>query len=125
MLYAAIYKSEKRTPGAAGRGDLSAFNILRKSLTSDIDDLHTIHFHRSEIIGCKGSFLPLRDPILRTRFNQELLQILSNTDYTILLVSLDKVSHKEHYRAPTNPYHHAMIAILERYISYLEKVGGR
>jgi hypothetical protein len=35
MSYAAIYKSEKRTPGAAGRGDLSAFNILRKNLTNE------------------------------------------------------------------------------------------
>lgn len=48
MLYAAIYKSEKRTPGAAGRGDLSVFNILRKNLTNEGDLCHNIPHHNAK-----------------------------------------------------------------------------
>lgn len=48
MSYAAIYKSEKRTPGAAGRGDLSVFNILRKNLTNEGDLCHNIPHHNAK-----------------------------------------------------------------------------
>jgi len=76
--------------------------------------------HRKDLINKRGSFWRLRDPQKEKSFNEDFLNFLKNKEYTIITVVIDKNNHVERYqKAAPHPYHFCMIAILERYCSFL------
>lgn len=98
-----------------------------EELKSRLFDSHPddpVIFHRKEIMEAKPPFEVLRDQDIRTQFDEALLRIISDTDFTVITVVLDKQDHAKRYEAwRYNPYHYCMSVLLERYVLYLEKEG--
>jgi hypothetical protein len=81
-------------------------------------------FHRKEMLGGSGPFVPLKDPVVRERFNADLLQLFSQWQYAVVTVCIDKQKHLETYQSwRYDPYHYCLEVLLERYIFFLEGVG--
>jgi hypothetical protein len=53
--------------------------------------------HRKEMLNARPPFQALRDPEVRLRFDDELLNLLADWEYTVISVCLDKKKHKETY----------------------------
>jgi hypothetical protein len=74
-------------------------------------------FHRKEMVNQKPPFEALRDVTIRERFDDELLSLLRESDYTVITVCLDKKAHKENYQTwRYDPYHYCLAVLLERYV---------
>ena len=54
-------------------------------------------FHRKEMINARGPFRALRNAETRERFDNDLLGLLQNWEYTVASVCIDKKRHKETY----------------------------
>ncbi len=97
---------------------------MKRLLTADPDDLPALH--REEIVRMSGKFKPLRDEVTRLRFNSLLLDMLSNMDYQVVTIVLDKAAHLRRYRdSAQHPYHYCLALLLERYAKFLHEMGGR
>jgi hypothetical protein len=46
--------------------------------------------HRKELLSAKSPFQNLREPEIRSKFDPELLKLLSAWDYTVITVCIDK-----------------------------------
>ena len=109
---------------------------VRKQLHPEFEDLKSrffdnhpddpVIFHRKEIINAKRPFEALRDKYIRKQFDEALLRIVSETDFTVITVVLDKQRYAERYKEwRYDPYHYCMSVLLERYVLYLDKKGLR
>ena len=100
-----------------------------EELKSQIFDSHPddpVIFHRKEIINAKHPFEVLKEQYIREQFNEALLRIVSETDFTVITVVLDKQWHAKRYKELRyDPYHYCMSVLLERYVLYLDKKGLR
>lgn len=105
-----------------------------RSITSDLDALKSNFFnpdpdeplilHRKELSRQKWPFHALQDPVLREKFDSELLGLLSEWDYKVITVVIDKLVHLNRYkRWADHPYHYCMMVLLERYTRWLKKFG--
>lgn len=96
-----------------------------EALKSKYFDSHPddpVILHRKEIVNAKYPFEVLRDENIRKQFDTELLNFLTNWEYTVVTVCLDKQSHKETYQAwRYEPYHYCLALLLERYAIFLEQ----
>ena len=82
-------------------------------------------FHRKEMVNAKQPFEILKDPDKLKQFDRELLSLLSAWEYTVLLVCLDKKSHKETYTTwRYDPYHYCLAVLLERFVFFLNQHGS-
>jgi len=78
-------------------------------------------FHRKEMLGAKNPFTTLREPHVRNRFDNDILQLIDSWDFIVISVCLDKQSHKETYQVwRYDPYHYCLAILLERYMFFLE-----
>jgi len=94
--------------------------IKSKYFNSHPDD--PVIFHRKKLVNAKYPFGALRDPIIRSNFDSDLLSLLGNWNYTVISVCLDKKSHKETYRVwRYDPYHYCLALLLERFTFFLEQ----
>lgn len=76
--------------------------------------------HRKELVNRRGPFGRLRDPEKEQRFNRDLLKFLSEQDYKLIGVVIDKKTHIERYGdAAYHPYHYCLAVLLERYCGFL------
>jgi len=76
--------------------------------------------HREKIINKAGSFWRLRDPDKERAFNDDFLKFISEQDYCIITVVIDKKTHIERYQdVAYHPYHYCLAALLERYCGFL------
>lgn len=89
-------------------------------LNEDPDE--PICLHRSDIRHAKGPFHPLSDEDTRLRFDERILGIMRDTEYTVITVFLDKLGmdSKFHWER-THPYHFLMEVLMEKYALCLEK----
>ena len=95
-------------------------SLKSKYFGSHPDD--PIILHRKEIVNAKYPFEVLRDKNIRKQFDTELLDFLTNWEYTVVTVCLDKQSHKETYQVwRYEPYHYCLALLLERYAIFLEQ----
>ncbi|HEX7343720.1 MAG TPA: DUF3800 domain-containing protein, partial [bacterium] len=95
---------------------------ISKGDISGIMLMTPIILHRKEIKEGKPPFHALGDATLRTQFDEEVLGILNNFDYTVFTVIIDKLEHLEQYhRWHYDPYHYCMEVLLERYVLWLEE----
>jgi hypothetical protein len=81
--------------------------------------------HRKELVNRRPPFEALRDPEVEGRFNQELLTLLSELDYTVITAVIDKLEHRQHYQTwRYDPYHYCLHVLMERYVWWLRRRGA-
>lgn len=82
-------------------------------------------FHRKELVNARYPFHILRDPQTRSDFDMELLQLLSNWEYAVVSICLDKKAHKDKYTTwRYHPYHYCLMILLERFTFFLEQFNA-
>lgn len=83
-------------------------------------------FHRKEMVNRLGRFRVLKDPDVEAAFNERLLAVLRNWEYTVITVLLDKREHRDKYQAwKYDPYHYCLAVLLERFLFFLTRLGAR
>lgn len=103
------------------------YRYAAEVLTPAIEELKTRHLgshpdepitlHRRDIMECRGPFAVLRDPVVRTRFDRDLLALMRNLEYLAVTVVIDKWDHRTRYREwAAHPYHYCMEVLVERYV---------
>lgn len=85
----------------------------------DYDPDEPIILHRKDIINKKGPFYVLQDSSKEQKFNNDILGFFKNQDFKIIVVVIDKKSHKDRYPKPFHPYHYCLNVMLERYCGLL------
>lgn len=93
-------------------------------LSEEIDKLKREFFNTAEVIlhsrdirKCDGSFQILFDLDIKKRFYERLNKIISNANFTIIAVAIDKKKHIEKYgKVADNPYSICLSYVLERLI---------
>lgn len=77
--------------------------------------------HRKELVNKKPPFETLRNPTIEQSFNHDLLSLLTDLDYTVFTVVIDKKQHKEQYLTwRFDPYHYCLQLIIERFVLFLK-----
>lgn len=80
--------------------------------------------HRKEIVNAKHPFEVLSDPKIRNLFDDNLINMIKETDFTLITVVIDKKEHNDRYSTwKYDPYHYCMAILLERYVMLLERKG--
>ncbi len=84
-----------------------------------------IILHRKELVNKKYPFHALNDKYKEDKFNSEFLRLISELEYVVVSVLIDKMEHKIKYQTwKYDPYHYCMEIILERYFFFLESVNS-
>ena len=97
-------------------------NLKRKYFHSHVDE--PVILHRKELVNQKYPFHSLRDERVRARFDQDLLRLLEELEYTVITVVIDKFEHKTRYQVwQQDPYHYCLRILLERYVLFLKDLG--
>ena len=95
-----------------------------ESIKNDIFNQHPddpIILHRKEIVNRKHPFENLKNPDIAINFNSIILDKLSEWNYKIITVLIDKKEHKETYNTwKYDPYHYCLAVLMERYLFFLE-----
>ncbi len=91
------------------------------------DDYDDPSFHGNDIKSGRGIFAVLRaDGKIRNQWNDIVFSILSEIDFRICSVTIDKRAHKERYgNAALHPYHYCFNLIVAGYVRFLENNSGR
>jgi hypothetical protein len=88
------------------------------------DPDYPVILHRTDIIDCKSIFHKLRNKTLLKEFNDGLLNLIKEHEFTIISVVINKESHRDFYHEQAyHPYHYCLTAIMERYCYMLRKLG--
>lgn len=94
-------------------------------IKNEILDQHPddpIIFHRKEMVNKKHPFEKLRDSETEKLFNSTILTKLSEWDYKIITILIDKKEHLEMYDVwRYDPYHYCLKVLIERYLFFLEE----
>ena len=113
-------------------GVILSLDYVRKVLHPEMEDIKNnilgqhpddpIIFHRKEIVNKKYPFDKLKNIEVENLFNSTILRKLSNWNYKIITVLIDKKEHKEIYKTwRYNPYHYCLAVLLERYLFFLDE----
>jgi hypothetical protein len=98
--------------------------LKRRYFASHPDD--PVILHRKELVNKKPPFSALNDPAIEQTFNRDLLTLLSELDYTVITVVIDKLEHQRRYTTwRFDPYHYCLTVIVERYVLWLVARGGQ
>lgn len=96
---------------------------LKQLIASDPDDLPILH--REDILNKRGDFIKLRNKEVAIEFDRLLMEILTNSNYTVCVVVLDKTAHLTKYGASAfHPYHYCLNVILEKYTHCLHEMSS-
>lgn len=80
-----------------------------------------IILHRRELVRRLKPFQALNNPELRAKFDEALLDRLTNWNYHVISVTIDKLEHQNQYEVwRYHPYHYCLHILLERYVMFLE-----
>lgn len=101
---------------------------------SDLEALKTRHLphhpdepvilHREDMINARRAFKILRDEQSREAFNADLLQLIQETEFRMVIVVIDKQALFEAYGdEAAHPYHLGLGFLLQRYTGYLNHVN--
>ena len=94
-------------------------NLKRKHFSIEYDE--PIILHRKDIINKKPPFNVLTDKDKEISFNNDLMKLLEDVDYSVITVVIDKFEHLQKYTVwRYEPYHYCLANLLERFIKYLE-----
>lgn len=93
-------------------------NLKKRFFDSHPDE--PLVLHRKELLNRRYPFAALRDPKIEAKFNTQLLKLLTELDYSIITVVIDKLEHVNRYsRWRYDPYHYCLKVIVERYVLWL------
>lgn len=94
--------------------------IKSKVFSHDPDD--PIVFHRKEILGKKGPYGCLIDPVKHDLFNRSILRLIDVADYVVITALIDKhwLLQQKHW-IKSHPYHYLMEIMVEKYAQFLER----
>lgn len=82
--------------------------------------------HRQDIVRKRPPFDCLWDQSKCDEFDQELIRLLTELEYSVVTVVIDKQEQLDRYEVwQHDPYHYAMQVLLERYVMWLEGRGAR
>ena len=81
--------------------------------------------HRRDLIDCSGPFWRLREATHRTKFDDELCDLVARADFTVCGVCIDKLALKHNYPSPFHPYHLGLGFLLQRYCGWLNHLNRR
>ena len=82
--------------------------------------------HRKDILKRKKGYEFLKDEIFREAFDNNLLNIIDESEYVVITTVIDKKQHLETYKNNAyNPYYYCLLTIIERYFLFLREVKGR
>lgn len=77
-------------------------------------------FHRKEMVNGTGPFAVLKDTQVRKLFDEELLKLLRELEYTVITVVIDKKQHGDQYIVwHYDPYHYCLKIVVERFVLFL------
>lgn len=78
------------------------------------------------MVDRKRPFHCLRDPAIEAHFNRDLLAVLTELEYTVITVVIDKLDHLNRYTVwRYDPYHYCLEVLLERYIMWLKATRSK
>jgi len=79
-------------------------------------------FHRKHVMNKRGVFHKLLDQETCARFDAGLVNYLTDTDYTVITVVIDKLGmlNQRHWQEK-HPYHYLMEILVEKYVQWLER----
>lgn len=82
--------------------------------------------HAKDIIQRKGAFHILQHEETANRFDAGIIDLVSNADYTIINVVIDKKNHIENFGTVAwHPYNYCLAVMLERFCFFLKAVRAR
>ena len=94
--------------------------LKRKFFGSHPDE--PIVLHRKELVNKKPPFESLQDPDTEQAFNNELLSLLGQFDFTVITTVIDKLEHLQRYQVwRFDPYHYCLTTVVERYVLWLKR----
>lgn len=96
---------------------------MKYLVTNDYDEKITLH--RDEIKDRTGAYVALRDEAIETRWNELMRELISDINFTVFCVVIDKSQHKRKYPQPNHPYYYCLEVLLERYYRFLDMNNGR
>lgn len=96
----------------------------------NLEDLKKKHFsyhpdepvvlHREDIINRRKAFHVLTDEEKRKAFDDDFLDVMTNADFTVVAVVIDKLALRSAYQeSAAHPYHLGMGFLLQRYVGFL------
>ena len=104
--------------------------FIQPSSSSSNDISHTtpttpLFLFDREIIGRKGPFGVLKDPVKNAEWEQRFLEFLAAARMVLFIVVIDKVDHLSNYGSSAyHPYHYCFGVLLERLRGWLNYCGG-
>ena len=98
-----------------------AFTALLNTLKLETFHTESVVLHRREILNAKPApFDILKDAERRRRFDDALLKLIEETEFTAITVVIDKKEHSDRYKVwQHHPYHYCLTTMLERYVLWL------
>jgi hypothetical protein len=99
-------------------------NLKNKYFASHPDE--PIIFHRKEMVNAKHPFSILREEKTRENFNKDLLDLISESNFKLITIVIDKKEQNEQYASTWkyDPYHYCLAVLLERYCLYLKRINS-
>lgn len=120
LALAGIFISEQQVIEVLQPG----ISAMKRLVAEDPDSLPVLH--RTEIVNKSGAFAKLNNPNIERQFNDIFLNLLTDMDYCLCSVVLDKKSHLQRYESSAlHPYHYCLNMLLERYTFHLEAHRGK
>ena len=100
---------------------LPALNRIKADALSEDPD-SPICLHRSDVRQAKGPFGVLANTDTRARFDEAILSVMQEAEYTVITVFLDKLAMDgQLHWARTHPYHFLMEVLMEKYALCLNR----
>lgn len=94
--------------------------LKRNYFGSHADD--PVILHRKELVNKRPPFHCLQEAATEKRFNADLLKLLNELNYTVVTVVIDKLEHRERYKAwRFDPYHYCLTVVVERFALWLQR----
>ncbi len=80
--------------------------------------------HREDMVNARGAFKALRDESVRNAFDNDLLEVIRQADFTVVAVLIDKQALLQSYGdGSAHPYHLALGFMLQRYAGFLNHIS--
>jgi len=113
-------------------GVIISLDYVKDSIHPEMEKLKTeyfgshpddpIIFHRKELVNAQPPFQSLKNPTIRKKFDEDLLDYLRKWEYKVITVCIDKKRHKETYTTwRYDPYHYCLAILLERFNFWLNR----
>lgn len=96
-----------------------------EQLKEDIFPAHhpdePVILHRKDIVKRRGPFRVLRDPVINREWEHKILSLISDIQFSVIAVVIDKQSHIDVYGdSAFHPYTYLLATVLERYVKFLK-----